>query len=139
MKLETIPLILGALIAIIGLALIVDSRMADRGPLRERRRRRRLERNRGGELLIGLGVLAMGAAVIGRDSWRYSILSILVGVAMLLVGVIMNRRYLGELIFHRGAARRRPDDEQDRPVPTGRPPAVFSEPAPREGEDPPLT
>lgn len=139
MTLETVPLVLGALIALIGLALIVDSRMADRGPLRERRRRTRRERDRGGELLIGLGVVAMGAAVIGRDSWRYSILSILLGVGLLLVGVIMNRRYLGELILNRGAARRRPDGEQDRPVPSGRPPAVYSDPTPREGEDAPLS
>ncbi|MBA3891661.1 MAG: hypothetical protein H0X64_14140 [Gemmatimonadaceae bacterium] len=137
MKLETFPLILGAIIAIIGLALIVDSRMADRGPLRERRRRTRLERNRGGELLIGLGVLAMGAAVIGRDSWRYSILSILIGAGLLLVGAFMNRSYLAELVTNRGASRRRPEALQDRPVPTGKAAAVFSDPTPPpEGETP---
>ena len=48
MRLETIPLILGAIIALLGLGLIVDSRVADRSPGRERRRRMRLERSRNG-------------------------------------------------------------------------------------------
>lgn len=133
MRLETFPLILGAFIAIIGLGLIVDSRMADRGPLRERRRRTRLERNRGGELLIGMGILAMSAAVFGRDSWRYSILSILVGTGLLLIGAFMNRSYLVELIFNRGATRRRPQELQDRPIQPSRPvaPRGDASPSPR--------
>ena len=117
MKLETIPLILGVLIGLLGLGLVVDSRVSDRAPGRERRRRLRLERNRTGELLVGIGVLAMGAAVFGRDTWKYSILTTLLGVVLVAIGAVMNRAYLGELIFNRGAARRRPDELQDRPPP----------------------
>ena len=117
MRLETFPLILGAIIALLGLGLIIDSRVADSAPRRERRRRLRLERSRGGELMVGLGVLAMAASIIGRDTWRYSILAILVGAFLLLIGTWMNRSYLKELIFNRGAARRRPDGMQDRPMP----------------------
>lgn len=117
MRLETFPLILGAIIALLGLGLIIDSRVADRAPRRERRRRLRRERSRGGELMVGLGVLAMAASIIGRDTWRYSILAILVGAVFLLIGTWMNRSYLAELIFNRGAARRRPEGMQDRPMP----------------------
>ena len=132
MRLETLPLILGAIIALLGLGLIIDSRVADRAPRRERRRRLRLERSRGGELMVGLGVLAMAAAIVGRDTWRYSILSILIGAFFLLIGAWMNRRYLRELIFNRGAARRRPEGMQDRPMPgmAARPSAAGA-PAPR--------
>lgn len=121
MRLETFPLILGAIIALLGLGLIIDSRVADRAPRTERRRRLRRERSRRGELMVGLGVLAMAAAVIGRDTWRYSILSILVGTVLVVIGASMNRSYLRELIFNRGASRRRPDELQNRPAP-GAPP-----------------
>lgn len=130
MKLETIPLIMGVIIAIIGLGLIIDARVADRAPGRERRRRLRLERNRRGELLIGIGVLFMAAAVLGRDTWKYSILAILLGALLLGIGAWMNRSYLRELIFNRGAARRRPEGLQDRPAPgvTGRDQPASQEP-----------
>lgn len=140
MKLETIPLILGALIALLGLGLIVDSRVADRSPGRERRRRMRLERSRNGELLVGLGVLAMSAAVLGRDTWKYSILSILAGALLVAIGAWLNRSYLRELVFNRGAARRRPEELQDRPAPgvTGRDRAAIPEPpAPPEARQGP--
>jgi hypothetical protein len=106
-RLELIPLILGILVALGGLALVADSRLAD-SELRveERRRRARTERDRAGEALIGLGIAALGAALIGRDAWAWGNVAVLVGVACLAYGTFRNRRYLHELLFFRGAARR---------------------------------
>ena len=117
MRIETIPLIIGAIVALVGLGLVLDARMADSQPRTERRRRMRQERSRGGELLIGLGVIAMGVAIVGRDTWRYSILTILAGAALLLVGAWMNRSYLRDLILNRGASRRRSEAARDQPAP----------------------
>jgi len=74
---------------------------------KERRRRPRVERHRNGEALIGFGVLALAAAFIGRDSWRYSVLVVIIGAVFLFVGAILNRRYLSELFVNRGPLRRR--------------------------------
>lgn len=108
MKLELIPVILGVLVGLLGLGLIFDAWTPDDILVkRERRRRPRAERSRGGEAWIGFGVLAMAAAFVGRDTWRYSVIAVIAGTAMLLIGAIMNRRYLGERISNRGALRRR--------------------------------
>jgi hypothetical protein len=107
MRLEQIPLILGVVVAILGLGLILDAQLPDGFvPSRERRRRERAERHRGGETLVGLGILAIAAALIGRDTWRYGTLSILVGVVLLGAGGWLNREYLRELFAFRGPARR---------------------------------
>ena len=108
MRAEVIPLIVGIFVALVGLGLIFDAWTPDEIIVkRERRRRPRVERNRGGEAAIGLGVLCMGAAFIGRDTWRYSVVAVIAGTLLLLIGVIRNRRYLGQAITNRGALRRR--------------------------------
>ena len=73
----------------------------------ERRRRPRIERHRNGEAMIGLGVLALGAAFIGRDGWRYSTLVVIIGAVFLVVGTALNGRYVRELFVNRGPLRRR--------------------------------
>jgi len=106
-RLELIPLIVGVLVALGGLALVADSRLSDSEVrVAERRRRARTERDRLGEGLIGVGIAALGAALIGRDAWAYGNIAVLVGVACLAYGAFRNRRYLRELLFFRGAARR---------------------------------
>lgn len=111
MRLEIIPVIVGILVCLIGLALVFDAWTPDEIIVRrERRRRPRIERHRGGEAAIGLGVLCMGAAFVGRDTWRYSVVAVIAGTLLLLFGVIRNRRYLGQAIANRGALRRRPTD-----------------------------
>jgi hypothetical protein len=109
MRLETVPLILAGLVGFLGLGLIFDAWTPDDIVVkRERRRHPRAERSRGGEAMIGFGVLAMAAAFGGRDTWSYSVVAVIAGTAFLLLGIIANRRYLGEVISHRGALRRRP-------------------------------
>jgi hypothetical protein len=107
MRLEQIPLFIGVVVAILGLGLVLDAQLPDGfSPSRERRRRERTERHRGGETLVGLGIIAMAAALIGRDTWRFGTVSVLVGVGMLAVGAWLNREYLKEVVLFRGAARR---------------------------------
>jgi hypothetical protein len=121
----------------------------------ERRRRPRIERHRKGEAMIGVGVLALAAAFIGRDSWSYSTLVVMLGAVFLVAGTVLNRRYVHDLFVNRGPLRRREDSEQgtelvgavpraqevERPLPGGvtdapRPgwPQAERRKAPREGD-----
>jgi hypothetical protein len=112
MQLETIPLIIGVLVALFGLGLIFDAWTPDDVIVKhERRRRPRIERSRAGEALVGLGVIGMGAAFIGRDTWKYSVVAVIAGIVLLIWGAILNRQYFGQVLSSRGALRRRDSAE----------------------------
>src|SRR5262245_34686484 len=107
MRLEQIPLFVGVIVAILGLGLVLDAQLPEGfSQSRERRRRERTERNRPGETLVGLGIIAMAAALIGRDTWSYGTLAVLSGVVLLGIGAWLNHEYLRELFLFRGASRR---------------------------------
>ncbi len=107
MRLEQVPLFIGVVVAILGLALVLDAQLPEGfSQSRERRRRARTERNRPGETLMGLGVIAMAAALIGSDEWRFGTLAVLAGVILLGTGAWLNRDYLREFFLFRGASRR---------------------------------
>ena len=107
MRLEQVPLFIGVIVAILGLGLVLDAQLSEGfSQSRERRRRERTERSRPGETLMGLGVMAMAAALIGSDEWRFGTLAVLAGVVLLGTGAWLNRDYLRELFLFRGAARR---------------------------------
>jgi len=107
MKLEQFPIILGLLVALIGLTIALDAwQTGGVAPLRERRRRTRAVPHKGGQTLVALGTLCMSAALIGRDTWRWGTICVLAGSALLIIGAIMNRHYLKEVLLFRGAARR---------------------------------
>ena len=107
MRLEQIPLFIGVVVAILGLGLVLDAQLPEGfSPSRERRRRERVERHRGGETLVGLGIIAGAAALIGRDGWRFGTLSVLIGAVLLSAGGWLNREYLREIFLFRGPARR---------------------------------
>lgn len=106
-RVETIPLILGILVALIGLAILADAWLPEELPFRtERRRRERTERSLGGEAAIGIGVMCMAAAIIGRDTWDYSIVAVIAGTVLFVLGAFANRSYLRDRITNRGALRR---------------------------------
>jgi xanthine/uracil permease len=124
MRLEQIPIILGILVALVGLTLALDA-WQDNGisPLRERRRRTRTVPHKAGQTLVAIGTLCLAAALIGGDTWRWGTISVIAGSALLIVGAIMNRVYLKEVLFFRGAARRGQGEENSRlrqPVPKER-------------------
>jgi len=107
MRLEQFPILVGVLVALIGLTILLDAWQAGGvAPLRERRRRTRAVPHKAGQTLVGMGTLCMAAALIGRDTWRWATISVLAGSALLIIGAIMNRQYLKEVLLFRGAARR---------------------------------
>jgi hypothetical protein len=115
MKLEQLPVLLGLLMAIVGLTILLDAWQAGGvAPLRERRRRIRTVPHKAGQSLVALGTLCMGAALIGRDTWRWGTISVLAGILFVLIGAIMNRTYLKEVLLFRGAARRGKDEKNSR-------------------------
>ena len=128
MRLELLPLVFGASIALAGVGLIADAWLPDRDLLhtRERRRRMRAERHRGGEAVIGLAVILIGAALIGRDAWTLT--PWLAGAACILivVGALMNRRYIREQLDFRGPARRDPNTQVKPGMPEQTPPTGRS-------------
>jgi hypothetical protein len=95
MRLEALPLIIGGLLGLIGLGLLLDA-WADEKLWShvERRERPRRERDRKGEALLGLGVIAMAAAFIGRDTWKYSVVTVIAGAVLMLWGLKRNGAYL---------------------------------------------
>ena len=107
MKLEQLPILLGILVALVGLTILLDAWQAGGvAPLRERRRRARAVPHKAGQSLVALGTLCMAAALMGRDTWRWATISVLAGVLLLLLGAFMNRAYLREVLLFRGVARR---------------------------------
>ncbi|MGZ3332872.1 MAG: hypothetical protein ACXU9O_12075 [Gemmatimonadaceae bacterium] len=107
MRLEQLPILIGVLIALLGLAILLDAWQAGGvAPLRERRRRARAVPNKAGQSLVALGTLCMAAALMGRDTWRWGTIAVLAGITLLVVGAILNRIYLKEVLLFRGAARR---------------------------------
>ena len=113
MRIEIIPLIAAVLVGLIGLGLVFDAWTPDEIIVKqERRRRPRIERDRGGEGAIGLGVLCMAAAFGGRDTWRYSVIAVIAGTVLVLFGAIKSRRYLAAVVSNRGSLRRREDGPQ---------------------------
>jgi hypothetical protein len=107
MRLEQLPILIGVLIALLGLTILLDAWQAGGvAPLRERRRRARAVPNKAGQSLVALGTLCMAAALIGRDTWRWGTIAVLAGIMLLVIGAILNRTYLKEVLLFRGAARR---------------------------------
>ena len=107
MRVETIPLILGILVALVGIGLLADAWLPEKVSFRrERRRSAREERHQGGEAAIGVGVLCMAAALIGRDTWPYGNVAMIIGAVVILIGGVLNKRYFRDRIVNRGALRR---------------------------------
>ncbi len=108
MPIELIPVIVGVVVGLLGLGLVFDAWTPDNIMFtKERRRAPRIERSRTGEAMVGLGVLCMAAAFIGRDTWVYSVVTVIAGAVLLVFGTIANRKYLRETVGNRGKLRRR--------------------------------
>lgn len=112
MTLEQVPIVLGVLVCLIAAAIVYDA-LSPHGvrPGRERRRRQRAEINKPGEWLVAIGMACLGASLIGREEWRWGTIAVIAGGAFLLLGGILNRSFLKEMLFFRGAARRSEEEE----------------------------
>ena len=107
MRVETIPLIIGVIVALVGLAILADAWLPeDMSFGTDRRRQERTERSIGGEACLGLAVLCFAAAIIGRDTWRYGTVAVIAGSVLFVIGAFANRRFLRDRIVNRGALRR---------------------------------
>jgi hypothetical protein len=101
-----LPLVLGGLCALLGLALLFDAWVPDNVIVpQERRKKPRRERDKMGEAFVGLGAIAMAATFIGRDTWRYSVLSAIVGSVLLLLGAWRSVGYIRELFTPHNRAK----------------------------------
>jgi hypothetical protein len=107
MRLEQFPILLGVIVALVGLTILLDAWQAGGvAPLRERRRRTRATPHKAGQTLVAFGVFCMAASLIGRDTWRWGTISVLAGTSLIVIGALMNKAYLREVLLFRGAARR---------------------------------
>ncbi len=112
MRLEHIPIVLGVIAALIGGFLIYDAVSPEGArPLRERRRRQRAEINIPGELFAGLGTLCLAGALFGGDQWRWTTVLVITGTMLIVIGAVMNRAFLREMLFFRGSSRRTEEHE----------------------------
>ncbi len=95
MRLEHLPLILGLLFVVAGVALIADALLREQPHQgADRRKRTRPPRHPGGQVAIGVGTLFVAAALFGRDVWRYGTLAVMLGVVAFGVGVYLNWGYV---------------------------------------------
>ena len=117
MRLEHLPLILGLLFVVAGVALIADALLREQ-PLMmtDRRKRSRAPRHRGGQVAIGAGTLFVSAALFGRDGWRYGTVAMLLGVVAFAVGVWLNWGYVKAFMLGPEARPEERNDEDERPM-----------------------
>ena len=112
MRLEYVPVVLGVLVLLIAAGIIYDALSPEaKRPFRERRRRQRAELDKPGEWMVALGMICLGAALIGNELWRWTTIAVISGVVLLVLGSIMNRTYLREMLLFRGASRRTEENE----------------------------
>jgi hypothetical protein len=112
MRLEYAPIVMGVLVLLVAAAMIYDAVTYKQvRPYRERRRRTRAVLDVPGEWMAGLGTACLGAALIGGEAWRWTTISVLAGVFLVILGAILNREFLREMLLFRGASRRTPEGE----------------------------
>ena len=119
MRLEQVPMILGVLVLLVAAGIVYDAVTPDSpGPHRERRRRARAKLNLYGEWIVALGIALLGAALIGGEAWRWTTIAVIAAVVLIVVGGILNRSYLREMLMFRGASRRTAEHEAPPVAPT---------------------
>ena len=107
MRLELIPVVLGVLVLLVAAAIVYDAiRPDDSRPHTERRRRKRAELDIPGEWLVGLGTACLGVSLIGNEVWRWTTIAVISGIVLIVLGIILNRSYLREMLLFRGKSRR---------------------------------
>ena len=107
MRLEYIPIVLGTIVSLAAALIIYDALSPESArPFRERRRRQRAELDIPGQWMVGIGTACLAAALFGSERWRWTTIAVISGTVLIILGAVMNRRYLREMLMFRGAARR---------------------------------
>jgi hypothetical protein len=107
MRLEYIPIVLGTIVSLVAAFIIYDALSPESArPFRERRRRQRAELDIPGQWMVGIGTACLAAALFGGERWRWTTIAVISGTVLIILGGILNRRYLREMLLFRGAARR---------------------------------
>jgi hypothetical protein len=107
MRLELIPVVLGVLVLLVAATIVYDAiRPGNIRPHTERRRRQRAELDIPGEWLVGLGTACLGVSLIGNEVWRWTTIAVISGIVFIVLGAILNRDYLREILLFRGRSRR---------------------------------
>jgi hypothetical protein len=105
--LELIPVVLGVLVLLVAAAIVYDAIRPDNArPHTERRRRKRAELDIPGEWLVGLGTACLGISLIGNEVWRWTTVAVISGIVLIVLGAILNRDFLREMLLFRGKSRR---------------------------------
>ena len=123
MSAETVPLLLGIIVFLIAAAILADAIVADDASLfGERRSRARPERSKPGQIIFGAGMICVAAALIGRDQWRFTTLTIALAVVLVVIGVGLNVRYIRGSVLGPVLGRSEKRRETDRKPPQGKAP-----------------
>jgi hypothetical protein len=112
MRLEHIPIVLGTIAGLLAAFVLYDAFAPESArPFRERRRRQRAEVNVPGQVIVGLGIACLSAALFGGEAWRWTTVAVMTGALLIVLGAVLNRGYLREMLLFRGAARRTEEHE----------------------------
>lgn len=111
MVVEKMPAVFGAIVILMGMALVWDAWGPQTvGPMRDRRRRTRVRIDLKGELIAGVGIVLLGAAVM-RPDWRMETVIVIAATVCIAIGALRNWKYFREVFMFRGAARRNTSPE----------------------------
>lgn len=112
MRLEYIPIVFSGLFFLVAAFVFYDAVGPEAPrPFRERRRRQRAELNVPGEIMVAFGIACLAGALAGGEAWRWTTVAVMAGTVLILIGAVLNRNYLREMLLFRGASRRTEEHE----------------------------
>lgn len=95
---EVLPFLGGLIAAVVGGALIADAALHDEAFVTERRRTARRERNKVGQGCLGGSLVCTALVLLSGGGSPFSVASTFVGIALVIAGVVLNWRYLVDLV-----------------------------------------
>ncbi len=95
---EVLPFLGGLIAAVVGGALIADAALHDEPFGIERRRVARPERNKVGQGCLGGSLVCTALVLLSGGGSPFSVAATFVGIALVVAGVVLNWRYLMDLI-----------------------------------------
>ncbi|HSC32061.1 MAG TPA: hypothetical protein VLD17_10060 [Gemmatimonadaceae bacterium] len=95
---EVLPFLGGLIAAVVGGALVADAALRDEPFAAERRRTPRAERSRVGQGCLGGSLVCTALVLLSGGGTPFSIAATFIGIALLTAGVVLNWRYLLDLI-----------------------------------------